>query len=103
MQAARRVLIVSDPAEADLRAIWTYIAADNPTAADGVLRRIGARMEQLIEFPYSATFDERFGVHLLPVAPYIVAYLVTEDEVQIVRVVDGRRDLNAIFSAPGEV
>jgi plasmid stabilization system protein ParE len=36
----------------DLQAIWSFIANDNPTAADRFLRRLSARMEKIPLAPH---------------------------------------------------
>ncbi|MBI2740255.1 MAG: type II toxin-antitoxin system RelE/ParE family toxin [Rhodospirillales bacterium] len=64
-------LFVSRQAEADLREIWRYIASDNPAAADRVLLHIDAKLQ--------------------------IAPLPGEDEIDLVAVVDGRRQLSGLF------
>lgn len=40
-------------AEDDLDAIWEYIAAGNPNAADRMIDQIEATIERLVCFPYT--------------------------------------------------
>jgi toxin ParE1/3/4 len=44
-------LFVSRRAEAELRAIWRTIAAENPAAADRLLLKIDAKLQILRDFP----------------------------------------------------
>lgn len=92
--------MISRTARDDLLQIWEHVAADNISAADSVLRRIDRAMATLVEFPNAFRFDERLGARLLVISPYIVAYDVADDSVQVLRVVDGRRDLEVIFRKP---
>lgn len=94
---ARKRLVISRPAKADLLDIWDYIAADNLAAADNLLRRIHDAIDRLPEFPEGSRYDPRFDAYLLVLSPYIVAYSVTDDEIEVMRIVDGRRNLDAIF------
>lgn len=43
----------SPQTEIDLTAIWDYIAADNPRAADTLLIRIEATFDMLAETPFA--------------------------------------------------
>lgn len=90
-------------AERDLEDIWLSIAEDNPVAATRMVRAIAARIDRLSRFP-------RLGVRRRDIAPsarvllegpYLILFEVQPDTdegpvewVEIVRVVDGRRDLS---------
>ena len=93
----RRSPVISRPAKADLLNIWSYIAAYDESAADKVLRRIDERIATMPDFPHAARFEVGFNAHILTISPYLVAYTVADDTIEILRVVHGRRDLNAIF------
>jgi toxin ParE1/3/4 len=87
-------------AEEDLIAIWLTIAADNPPAADRILDRIEAVCQMLAHHPAAGPAREDIAPSLryFPVSPYLVLYrIVTEQHVEIVRVVDGRRELSSLF------
>lgn len=75
---------------AQLDAIFRYIAAHNPSAADKVIRTIKQSVECMADFPYSARPSEVPGIRELPIVryPYIVFYAVDDDaqEVHILRV-----------------
>lgn len=87
-------------AREDLIAIWTHIAADSPQAAGRALDRLDAAAEVLAAHPRigPARDDIRPGLRYLVSGNYLLLYrVVSEDEVEIVRVTHGRRDLLALF------
>jgi toxin ParE1/3/4 len=75
--------------------IWTYIAADNPDAADRVLDAIEARWLQLAHHPYSgmARDDIAPGIRHLVAGQYLTLYRVTGDSIEIIRILCGRRKI----------
>ena len=93
-------LVVTERAEAELLAIWLYIAADNEPAADGVLRRIDGKIQFLRDFPDIGRRrdDLRPGARILIEGAYLILYdyHADDDVVEIVSVVDGRRDLKTL-------
>ena len=70
-------------------------------AADRLLLRIDDRLQILRDFPEAGTArdDIRPGFRLLVEGPYLLLYEYdkAKDEVELVSVVDGRRDLSEIF------
>jgi len=94
-------LFISRRAEEELRQIWRHVAAENPTAADHMLLRIDEKLQLLRDFPAIGTLrdDIRPGFRMLVEGNYLLLYehLEAEGVVEIVAVVDGRRDLGTIF------
>lgn len=94
-------LHVSRQAEEELRDIWRYIAADNMDAADRLLLRIEEKLDALRDFPGMGTLrdDIRTGFRMLVEGNYLLLYEYDEanDEVELVSVIDGRRDLTDMF------
>jgi toxin ParE1/3/4 len=86
-------------AEADLYDIWWYIAQDNPKAADGLLDKIEERCTMLARCPeMGASRDELMdGLRSLPVGNYVIFYLPINHGIEIVRVLSGMRDIDALF------
>ena len=84
-------------AERDLIDIWLYVAVHSPDAADRLLDRIEERSGQLSRFPYSGVSrdDLLTGLRQLVVGRYLVFHKVSDANVDIVRVLNGRRDLSA--------
>jgi toxin ParE1/3/4 len=80
-------------AEKDLIEIWSYIANENTDAADRLMHEFERRSRSLAVLPYRGRLrpDIRTGVRNLVVGNYLILYRVSEDEVEIVRYVHGRR------------
>ena len=100
MSAHDRQLIWSQEAENDLFAIWHFGAAHfSLDVADTHLREIQRAATHLTEFPHSGVArDELFaGIRSTVVYPTVVFYRVGGSSIDIVRVVDGRRNLAALF------
>jgi addiction module RelE/StbE family toxin len=85
-------LIWSKSALSQLEAIFDYVAADDPNAADRLTRRIATAVLRLQRFPLSGRQGREPGTRELVVAgtPYIVVYEVT-DTVAILTVYHGAR------------
>ena len=94
-------IYVSRRAEEELREIWRYIAADRPDAADRLLLRIDDKIDVLKDFPKIGTLREdiRPGFRVLVEGYYLLLYEYDEanDEVELVSVIDGRRDMSDMF------
>jgi len=94
-------LFVSRRAEADLRSIWRYIAYDNPAAADRVVLRIDKKMQLLRRFPAIGALRNEFrrGMRMLVEGNYLLLYEYDsrKDEVDLIAVIDGRRELSGLF------
>jgi addiction module RelE/StbE family toxin len=76
---------------ADRDGIFDYIEADSPRAAVSVDDAISEAARRLIEFPNSGRTGRVAGTRELIVTsfPYILAYVVREDVVEILRVLHG--------------
>lgn len=92
----------SHKARFDLLEIWDYIAADNPRSADKQIDTIEAFFELLADFPKIGRERSNIVRDLrgFTKGRYIILYQLDEAHqvVQIVRVVDGKRDLLSLFS-----
>lgn len=86
--------------------IYTYIGLDNPSAAERVFDAVQAKTESLVESPRMGARrpDIRTSTRILIEGPYLVLYETHPDsdegnidEVEIVRIVDGRRNLTNLF------
>ena len=80
----------------DLEAIAEYIAADSPTYAGIVVKRITNQTRMLARFPRSGRkvpeFDDE-NVRELIVYSYRIVYRLQDDEVIIAAVIHGKRSL----------
>jgi toxin ParE1/3/4 len=99
-------LVWTPQAREDLIEIYTYIGLDNPSAAERVYDAVQAKTESLVDYPRVGARrpDIRTSTRILIEGPYLVLYEthpdndeVGIDEVEIVRIVDGRRNLKNLF------
>jgi toxin ParE1/3/4 len=90
---------VSAEAEADLSDIWSYIAEDSPTAAQGVISQIVGEFATLAAFPQMGRRRDELAPALrsFPVKTYVIYYRPIEDGVEIIRVLHGARDIPPLF------
>ncbi len=93
-------------AEQDALEIYLYIGRDNPTAAEGVLRRIDEALKTILLQPGIGTLRPRYGkgVRSFPVYSYILFYREREDGVELWRVIHGKRNIPRLLKGfDGEV
>ena len=78
----------------DRDAIFTFIEADNPSAAIMVDERIVAAARRLVDFPASGRVGRITGTRELVIdgTPYVAAYAVTQSAVRILRVLHGAQE-----------
>jgi len=91
--------ILTLTAETDLEKIWTFISADNPVAADKVVREIYRTCEGLAGNPQVGRLRDEFAPQLrsIPIGKYIVFYRPMKDGITVDRVLHGARDLPNLF------
>jgi toxin ParE1/3/4 len=97
-------VIWSPEAVADIEHLWEYYAqAAGRGTADRILREIAKAVAVLDDFPAAgrARDEIRTGLRSLAATPQIVFYRLKDGRPEIVRVLDGRRDIDEIF-ADGE-
>ncbi len=86
---------------ADLDAIWDYyVQVAGPATAEKLVREIAALVQSIEEHPMiGRTRDEvREGLRSLAASPHVVFYRLIDETTEIVRVLDGRQDIEDIFS-----
>jgi toxin ParE1/3/4 len=86
-------------AEADLEAIADYIAQDSPAPALAFVRRIRERCRALADFPYrgEARHGLQEGIRSRLVGNYVIFYRPVAGDIEVVRVLHGRQDVEAEF------
>jgi toxin ParE1/3/4 len=97
----RRSIVWSPDALADLSEIWNYYAkVASRHTADKIVREIGEMCRLLEDNPFAgrARDELRSGLRSIAARPHVVFYRVSNDAPEIVRVLDGRRDLDEIFA-----
>jgi toxin ParE1/3/4 len=92
-------LVHTSRAEQDLVDIWFGIAKRNERAADRMIDTIRRRCEVLLRFPYGGEACPRLGhdMRWFPAGNYVIIYRPDNRGIQVVRVIDGRRDIEAAF------
>ena len=93
---------LSPQAVADLDEIWDYLRSESGTSqiANRIVDSITQRFLLLGRYPHlGRARDDDFstGMRSFPVGEYVIVYLVQGKDVMILRVVHGRRDLEALF------
>ena len=88
--------------ELDLDDIWLYVARESGSidVANRLIDAITDRFVSLASFPLmgrSREADLGPGYRSLPVGEYVIVYCVENQDVLILRVVHGRRQLEALF------
>ena len=83
----------TDLALRDLAFARTWIAQDRPTAAAGQVSRIVDAVALLEDFPHLGRPGRRGGTRELVISngPFIVAYRVKGDQIEVLRVLHGSR------------
>jgi toxin ParE1/3/4 len=99
-------LLWTPQAREDLIEIYTYIGIDNPSAAERIFDVIEAKAGLLVDYPRLGVRrpEIRPSARMLIERPYLILYETHPDsdqgnidEVEIVRIVDGRRNLKNLF------
>ncbi|MGI8853171.1 MAG: type II toxin-antitoxin system RelE/ParE family toxin [Methyloceanibacter sp.] len=101
MAGRKPPILWSSEAETDLADIWNYYAGvAGHNVADTMIRNIGEACRILEDHPLGGrSRDEiRSGLRSVVTSPYVIFYRVNNDTAEIVRVLDGRRDIEEIFS-----
>jgi toxin ParE1/3/4 len=100
MARLKREVTWSPRAIADLEGIWRYyVEIAGPDTAEVIVREIheAAGLLATHQFAGRARDDIRPELRSIIAAPHVLFYHVTDDAPQIVRVLDGRQDIDDIF------
>ena len=84
----------------DLDEIFAAVADDNGLGvAAAQMIRLEQALDRLMSFPRLGRARPDLGVttYGLPVRPWVIIYDLDEGDVEVLRIVDGRRDLAALF------
>jgi toxin ParE1/3/4 len=94
--------IIAPDAARDLEEMSTYYAVHNIEAGEKLLDEFEARCRYLVSFPNIGKSYRSICPDLreISVSGYIIFYHVSERIVEILRVVSGSRDLEALFADP---
>lgn len=89
-------VVFSKLAERDLRAIAAWISNDRPNAAYKVVRGLQIACTALPLRPHAYQFTEgreAEGIRRAPFSRYLILYRVDAEQISIVRILDGARDI----------
>jgi len=87
-------------AETDILEIWDYIADDSLAAADRWVDRLDEQFRLLAAQPMMgrARGELAPGVRSFPFGRYVIFYVPLDDGIDLVRVLHGARDIDAVFN-----
>ena len=79
--------------------IYSYLSDRNPNAADALAQRIDTKFDELNRFPFIGRERSSLGpgVRSTVVGTFVIFYTVGTDAITVVRVIDGRRDIDEEF------
>jgi toxin ParE1/3/4 len=95
-------LIVKLPrAQCDLIEIWDYIADDSEARADSFIDTIDRKVQAVANRPNMGRSRDELveGLRSFPVGRYVIYYRIIPGGIEIVRVLHGARDVDAIFGS----
>lgn len=92
-------IIFSEQADSDLLQIHTYLAARNKVAAGALANLFNSKIGSLAHFPFIGRERSIFarGLRSIVADNYVIFYRIERENILIVRVIDGRRDIDAEF------
>ena len=91
--------IFTPQADDDVFAILTYIARDSISRSDSFLETLNERCQLLADNPkMGRTRNElRAGLRSWPIGNFLICYRLLDDDIEIVRVLHGARNIAAIL------
>ena len=92
--------IIAPSASQGLNKIADYFLVVNIEAGEKLFRKFYKKFQQLVQFPKLGRSYSHIKPSLrgLPLDGYIIFYRVINETVEILRIVNGRQDLDALFS-----
>jgi plasmid stabilization system protein ParE len=93
-------VIIEPAADGDIEAIGEWIGADNPVRAVSFVVELRTRCYTIGELPNAYPLvprHENTGIRRCPFRDYLIFYRVTEESVEILRVLHGARDIDTLL------
>ena len=92
-------VFLSERADADLLQIFRYLSERSVAAAQSVADDIDRKMQNIGDFPFIGRNRSMLsqGVRSVVAHPYVIFYVVESDRIVVLRVLHGRRDIDAEF------
>lgn len=90
----------SNECEVEIDKIIRDIIEENPSAAPHWFDRLEAKCRNLAAFPRMGRVRDDFipGLHVFPFGNYLIFYDIEPAGIVVLHVVDGRRDVPALFA-----
>jgi len=87
------------PAADQMRMIFDYIAADNPTAAGRTVKRIHEAIRSIAHMPYAGRIGRVDGTLEITVSgtSYVIAYKILENMIHVLAVFHGAQEWPEFF------
>ncbi len=92
---------LTEPAIRDIEQIADYIACESSfDRADRFLTRLDAKFFKIAQFPNLGRQRNEIlpGLRSFPMEQYLILYIPVNQDVDILRVISGYRDLSALFT-----
>jgi toxin ParE1/3/4 len=92
---------LTEPAIRDIEQIADYIARESGLAqADRLLTKLDAKFAKIAQFPNLGRQRNEIlpGLRSFPMDQYLILYMPVNQDVDILRVVSGYRNLSALFT-----
>ena len=96
---------ITPTASRDIESIMDYLAEKvSVERAEHFLEKINAKFKLLVKFPQiGRRRDELYpGLRSVPLEDYLIFYRLVPGEIEVMRVVGGYRDLEALFAENDE-
>jgi|tagenome__1003787_1003787.scaffolds.fasta_scaffold19849771_2 toxin ParE1/3/4 len=92
-------VLVSDKAASDLLQLYAYLLERNPSAARAAIETIHVKFSNLMHFPFIGRARSTLGagVRSLIAGTQVIFYIVERERIVVLRVLDGRRDIDEEF------
>lgn len=92
-------VVVSELAETDLIDLWTFVARDNPSAADRLIDQIYEKLRLLATTPKLGRPRPELhaSIRSFVVDQYVIFYRKATKGIEVARVLHGHRDLPSLF------
>jgi toxin ParE1/3/4 len=92
-------IILSEKADQDLIRIYSYLAERDAKAAENLVRDIDRKLKNLASFPFIGRKRSHLGrgIRSVVVSNYLIFYMVQSSHIGIVRIIDGRMDIDEEF------
>jgi toxin ParE1/3/4 len=97
-----RELVLTEPAIADFKQIADYIATQSSLAqAERFIKNINQKFTRIAQFPMlgKSRSDLFPGWRSLSFESYLILYAVSDERIEIARIVSGYRDLRSLFDS----